>query len=118
MTNEDQAKDDLQKIMQEILKWTRLQGMQTAKTILENYLTKDTEKLAYHFSDGRDSREVGRLAGISHMTVTNYWKKWLALGIVEPVRVRGGERYRKIFSLEGFGMAIPEVTDSRMHRAA
>lgn len=112
MTNEPQTKDDLQKIMEDILKWIRLQGMQTARTILENNLTKDTEKRAYHFSDGRDSREVGKLAGISHMTVTNYWKKWSALGIVEPVRARGGERYRRIFSLEDFGMTVPHDVSS------
>ncbi len=115
MTNSNDAQPltELQKTMQEILKWTRLQGMQTARAILEDCLKKDSEKLAYHFSDGRDSREVGRLAGISHMTVTNYWKKWAALGVVEPVRARGGERYRRIFSLEDFGMALPEASSSR-----
>ncbi len=108
-----QSANDLQGTMQEILKWVRLQGMQTARVILEECLKKDPEKLAYHFSDGRDSREVGRLAGISHMTVINYWKKWAALGIVEPVRARGGERYRRLFSLEDFGIAAPEATSSR-----
>jgi hypothetical protein len=113
---ESQSINDLQKTMQEILKWIRLQGMQTAKTILEESLKKDAEKLAYHFSDGRDSREVGKLAGISHMTVTNYWKKWSVLGIVEPVRARGGDRYRKIFSLEDFGIGVPRETRGQSKR--
>jgi hypothetical protein len=106
--DEVQAKlNDLENTVREMLKWVRLLGIQTARVILADCLKKDAERLAYHFSDGRESREVGRLAGISHMTVTNYWKKWAALGIVEPVRARGGERYRKLFSLEDFGISIP-----------
>lgn len=110
MTHSDEVQtklSELEKTVQEMLKWVRLQGMQTARVILADCLKKDAEKRAYHFSDGRESREVGRLAGISHMTVTNYWKKWAALGIVEPVRARGGERYRRVFSLEDFGMTVP-----------
>jgi len=43
------------------------------------------------------------------MTVTIYWKKWAKIGIVEPIRVCGGTRYKNLFSLEEFGIEVPEV---------
>ena len=74
--------------------------------------TLDTEqkRLVYHLSDGEHgSVEIGKSANTSDSTVRRCWESWARLGIVEPLRVRGGERYRKSFELEDFGFTIPQV---------
>ena len=81
----------------------------TLLTELTDTLKKDEEKVAYESSEGRGSKEVAKLAGISHQTVVNYWKKWATLGIVEPLKVRGGLRYRRSFSLSDFGIEVPKM---------
>lgn len=100
---------EVREILAEILKWSRFQGLQQLKAILTETFQKDAEKIIYQNSDGRDSRELATLAGVSHVTVINHWRKWAALGLVEPIRVRGGERYRRLFSLYGFGIELPKT---------
>jgi hypothetical protein len=95
--------------LQELLKWTRFEGMLKVKEVLLDVLRTDEEKLAYHYSDGRGSREIAKLAGLSHTTIVDYWKKWANLGLMEFINVRGGTRYKRVFSLSDFGIEIPRV---------
>jgi len=97
-------------LLEEILKWTRFQGWRGVKDVLLDTLNDDISKLIYHYSDGKGSREVATLAGLkSHKTVLNYWKKWAILGIVEPLKVQRGIRYKRSFSLSDFGIEIPKI---------
>jgi hypothetical protein len=96
--------------LEELLRWTRFEGMLKVKEVLLDVLRTDEEKLAYHYSDGRGSKEVAKLAGFkSHTTILDYWRKWAALGLVESINVRGGTRYKRLFSLSDFGIEIPKV---------
>jgi hypothetical protein len=95
--------------LEELLKWTRFEGMLKIKEVLLDVLRTDGEKLAYHYSDGRSSREVAKLAGLSHTTIVDYWKKWATLGLMESINVRGGTRYKRVFSLSDFGIEISRV---------
>lgn len=105
-----QSKDeDIVKVLQEILKWIRFEGLQRVKSLLAGLLEKDIDKIIYQSSDGRPSVEIAKLAGVSHQTVVNYWKKWVKLGIVEPIGVRGGTRYKRIFSLEDLGIDVSQT---------
>ena len=79
------------------------------KDVLIDVLTDDLSKLIYHYSDGRSSREIAQKVSVSHVTVLRYWRKWAKVGIVEPIRVGGGTRYRKMFELEDFGIEVPEM---------
>jgi len=97
-------------LLEEILKWVRLEGAQRAKDTLAGLLKTDTEKLVYENSDGHTSREIARVVGTSHATVTNYWKKWARYGIVKEASARGGTRYVKVFSLSDFGIEVPSVS--------
>ena len=102
--------DRIIKLLEEILKWTRFQGMLRVKEVLLDTLKKDEERVAYHYSDGWGSQGVAKLAGFkSHTTILDYWKRWVALGIVEPMKVRGGIRYKRCFSLLDFGIEVPKV---------
>ena len=98
-----------------MLKWQRFQSMQKARDILSELLKTDNEKLIYSNSDGqKTSREIAEIVGVSHVTVTNYWKKWARYGIVKEQGTRGGgTRYQGIFSITDFGIDIPKSTDER-----
>ncbi len=100
-------------LLQELLKWARLQGIQTARGVLADALKKDSEKLAYEYSDGRGSADVGKIAGVSDFAVRSYWKKWAALGIALPSKKFKG-RYERLFSLEDLGFEVPVPRSTSM----
>ena len=100
--------DKVIELLEEILKWTRLQGVQNAKDVLLDALKSDKEKVAYHYSDGRSSTEVAKICGVSGMTVTNYWRRWFTLGIAQSsLKYKG--RFERAFSLEDLGIEIPSI---------
>jgi len=96
-------------LLREILKWIRFQGWKNVKEVLLDTLQDDVAKLVYHYSDGRSSRKIAEKVPVNYVTVTKYWRKWAKIGIVEPIKVKGGTRYKRIFSLEDFGIEIPEI---------
>jgi len=93
-------------LLEELVKWKRFEGAQLAKKILRDLFSKDVEKLVYQYSDGRGSKDISVLAGVSDFSVRSYWKKWNTEGLVVPSQKFKG-RYEKIFSLEDFGIEIP-----------
>ncbi|WXG39840.1 MAG: hypothetical protein WED07_03280 [Candidatus Freyarchaeum deiterrae] len=109
--NEAKTKDKQDRtieILEEILKWTRVTSFSQVKKLLLEILPSYEEKVTYHHSDGRGSQEVAKFAGISHVTVTKWWKIWAKAGIAEMMSVKGGERARRIFSLEDFGIEVQQ----------
>ena len=106
----EEKTDRIIELLEEILKWVRLEGAQRAKDTLAGLLKTDTEKLVYENSDGHTSREIAQVVGTSHVTVTNYWKKWARYGIVKEASARGGTRYVRVFSLSDFGTEVPSVS--------
>ncbi|RLA83548.1 MAG: hypothetical protein DRG31_06045 [Deltaproteobacteria bacterium] len=107
--HEDLLGENIVKLLEEILRWTRFQGWRNVKDVLTEMLTDDLSKLIYHYSDGRSSREVAQRVPVSHVTVLRYWRKWARVGVVEPIKVSGRTRYRKMFELEDFGIEMPEI---------
>lgn len=95
-----------EELLREILKWIKFDGMQKVKNTLIDVLQKDVEKTIYEASDGKSSIDIAKVAGVSHQTVVNYWKKWARIGLVEAERAQGGTRYRRVFSLEDFGIEV------------
>ena len=101
--------DKVIELLEEILRWTRLQGVQNAKAVLSGALEDDDKlKLAYHLSDGRPSTEIANACNVSSMTITNWWKRWFTLGIAQPSKKYKG-RFEKAFSLEDLGIKIPSI---------
>jgi len=96
-------------VLRDILKWIRVTSIPSVKKLLVETLDDDKSKLAYHHSDGRSSRDVAKTAGCSQATVVSYWKRWSRNGLVEPIGVQRGDRYKKIFELEDFGIVVPSV---------
>lgn len=113
----DEKFDRMIRLLEEILKWEKIGGIQQVKNVLAELLKTDVEKLVYENSDNRTSREISEITGVSHATVINYWKKWAKYGIVEEVRAQGGTRYKRIFSLSDFGIEVPEVKVASIMKA-
>lgn len=111
--------EEIASILREILKWTRFSGSKEVKNVLKDALDTEQKILVYHLSNGlQGSSEIGGKAGISHSTVFRYWKDWARQGLVEPIKVRGGERYKKVFDLEDFGFTIPEIKVENKEKSA
>lgn len=99
--------------LKELLKWTRFAGMKEVKSVLQTALDSEVKKTIYHLSDGnRSSAEISATVRLSDQTIRNYWKSWSKLGIVEALKMRGGERYKKAFDIEDFGIEIPRMMPS------
>ena len=60
--------------------------------------------------DGKKgSVEISKDVNVGDSTVRRYWVSWARQGIMESLRVRGGERYKKSFELEDFGIEVPPI---------
>jgi len=103
-----ERQDKMIGLLEEILKWTRFEGMQRVKVVLLETLKKDSERIAYHYSDGRGSLEISKIAGVSDFAIRSYWKKWATMGLVQLSSKFKG-RYERLFSLEDLGIEVPPV---------
>jgi hypothetical protein len=108
VSEELRALKSIESKLDQILKWTKLSGMQQFRDLLTQNLPDDTSMLIYEYSDGeRGTREIATIAGVkSNATVANYWKKWSELGIVEPSSKYRG-RFQRVCSLAEVGLTIP-----------
>jgi len=100
--------DRMIELLEEMLRWMKVTNIPQVKKLLLDILPSDKERIAYHYSDGRDSREVGTVAGVHFSTVARWWRTWVKVGIAESLSTKGGgERAKRIFSLEDFGIEVP-----------
>jgi Fic family protein len=104
--------DKIIELLQEILKWTKIEGKKKVRTVIDSELDDDTKKLIYHLSDGKSSSEIVKFVDVTGRTVRRYWKKWAKKGImgIHPDYKR---RYQKLFSLEEVGIEPPEVEEDQ-----
>lgn len=105
----DDKQDKIIELLGEVLRWTRLQGVQNARAVLTTALKTDTDKIIYHLSDGRPSGQIARVCGVTEMSVRNYWRRWFTLGITQPSHKYKG-RFERSFSLEDLGIKVPAMT--------
>jgi len=106
----NELNQEIRDILKEVLKWTKFEGMQKVKQVLEDTLDNNSKKLIYELSDGKSSPEIARIVGVSAQTVRDYWKNWAVLGIVE-IHPDYKKRHRRIFSLKEIGIEVPQVTE-------
>jgi transposase len=106
--NNNQTND----LLKEILKWQKLQGSEYLKRKAkeEKLFTDKKHILVYYYSDGhKSSREIGKIASVSHVTVQNLWKLWIDAGIAEPSEKYKGGQCRKLFELNELGLELPKI---------
>ena len=103
--------DSMIKLLEELVKWAKVTGIPKVRELLLSILESPEEMIAYQASNGeRTSREVGDQAQVNQSTISKWWKKWLIAGIAEPISVRRGERAKRSFSLDDFGIEVPVIT--------
>ena len=78
--------------------------------IFHSALDTVQKRIIYQLSDGNKTIfEIAKAASASDHTIRRYWETWARQGIVESLKVRGGERYKKTFELEDFGIEVSQV---------
>lgn len=102
---------DIHNDLKELLKWTKFAGIKEIKPTLETQLANDSDKLIYHHSDGtKGTKEIAKIVGgVSYTTVFVRWKSWEKSGLGESISVAGGNRFKRSFDLEDFGIKIPQI---------
>ena len=115
MSNEE---NEQTKLLREILKWIKFAGMKAVKEVLNSALDTDQKKLAYQLSDGDSGMtEVCKATEIaSTSTISRYWKSWQKLGLGESISVKGGERFKRVFDLEDFGIEVPQLRGDKQEK--
>jgi DNA-binding MarR family transcriptional regulator len=102
--------DKMIELLEELVKWTKAANIPKVKELLLSVLESPEELAAYQFSDGEKSgRDVADQVNVTQPTIGKWWKKWIAAGIAEPVSVQRGDRAKRLFSLEDFGVEVPEI---------
>lgn len=105
-----QIRDELR----EMKTWLKLAGIPELRRLSEANLRDNVDKIVYELSDGeRSTREIagavkGLGKGISHATVSNMWRRWAIMGLVEPSEKYRG-RYAKVFPLQFLGIETPKI---------
>ena len=108
---------EIKEILREILKWTKFEGIQKVKQVLETTLDSDIKKLIYEMSDGKSSPTIAGIVKVDPTTVRGYWKDWAILGIVE-VHPDYKKRCCRVFSLKEVGIEVPEAKESAKTKEA
>ncbi len=99
--------DRMVKLLEELVKWTKVTSIPHVKQLLSEILASPEEKIAYQSSNGKKtSRQVAQQTAVSQMTVSRWWKKWVKAGIAEPISASGGKRAKRLFSLDDFGIDV------------
>ena len=97
---------DTNELLKEILKWQRIQGLLAFKTQVRLLLDSKEKGQVFEMSDGTlSAKEISGKANVATGTISNWWNKWLAEGILS----REGSRYIKIASIEGLSIDEGEV---------
>jgi len=111
--HEKEMKDNEEiRILEEILKWQRLQGLEILKSKLEDkelFPYPESIQVYYHSNGENSIRGIVKLTGVSRSKVSLLWKKWLKAGIAEEAEEHKG-RCKKSFDLMDFGIYLPSKT--------
>ena len=84
-------------LLKEILKWQKIQGLSTFKSLIPILLDSKEKRSVYEMSDGTLSvKQISEKTKVATGTISNWWNKWL----VEGILCREGNRYIKIVSLK------------------
>lgn len=97
---------EIKESIKDVRNWLRLMNQQTAKSVLEDALTKDWERRLYESLDGETpTRKLVEEVPVSRVTIMKRLKDWRELGVVSQGK---HGRYDKIISLETLGIDIQE----------
>lgn len=100
----------VEELLEELVRWTKIVAAPTVRGWLEPVLTTTDERKVYQASTGGTTREVAAVAGVSHVTVGSYWKRWKSAR--PPILQEGGRkgRYERLYDLAEMNLPL-EVGD-------
>jgi hypothetical protein len=97
--------DETLRVLNEILRWTKVGFYGATKALLSDVLNTDKKKLAYQAADGIRSRDSIRAeAKISPNDLFELFQQCSNVGLME--QLEGGKR-RRLFDLTNFGLLPP-----------
>lgn len=102
-----------QEVLEDIATWVKIGNFDNIKKILEATLKTPEEKLVYHLSNNRTTREINSACGVSIGTISKQWNAWYKIGLMKTVSVSRGDRFIKKFNLEDFGIDVPIITPKK-----
>ncbi len=83
----------------EMANWLHLFGINQLITVIESDINDDKRKQAYN--DGqRTIHDVGKLTGVDHSAIDDWWKKWILLDFGKHTIASSGHRFTKAFDFE------------------
>ena len=99
----------VEQLLGEAVKWLRVLAAPTVKEWLEPHLTTADERKVYQASTGGSNRDVAKVSGVSHATVSRCWNRWkeAAPPIVKQTGRQG--RYVRLYDLVELNLPL-EVT--------
>jgi len=108
-------KREANEILEDILKWQRLQGIKILRELVPILLNDEKKKIVYEMTDGKNSQsEISKKVGIATGSVSNWWNLWYSNGIL----IKDGVKYLKIMSLKEIGIEIPELVSNQNEQSA
>lgn len=90
---------EIRDALQENTRLLRILASPLVEEKLQRVIHKDEEWRVYCASDGSSSHAVAKSSSVSHQTVSNYWKAWAPLHILEETDTKG--RYRHRYNVDG-----------------
>jgi len=94
---------EINRILNEILKWERFQGISKMRELIPQVLDDEKKKYVYEMTDGTNSQAlISKKIGVASGTISNWWNLWFSYGILS----KDGTRYSKIMSLKELGFDI------------
>ena len=67
----------------------------------------------------RGTVELAKIIGVgSNKTIDRMWDKWLKMGLGETIPVKGGQRFKRSFDLEDFGIKVPDFKVEEVKKEA
>ena len=100
------SNDKIGKLLEEILKWQRLQGIKILRETLPQLLDTKEKRIVYEMTDGKNNQsKIASEAKVATGTVSNWWNLWYSYGILIK-EGKGKGRYKKIISLKDLGIPI------------
>jgi len=102
-----ESKDKIVELLEEVLKWQRLQGMKILREILPQLLDTEEKRIVYEMTDGKNNQsKIANEAKVATGTVSNWWNIWYSYGILTKEEEKRNGRYKKIISLKDLGIPI------------
>lgn len=107
-----------EELLEELVKWVRLLGMQEVKGVLLDALKYDDEEkekaamIAYQLTNGENStKDIAEYIPFSYRWVSYRHNEWVTLGIIDKKSHQ--EPYEHIISLDSVGIEYPEISEAK-----